>query len=90
MAKAYDGQEALELIDDGLRPSLVIADLMMPRLTGAELAVALRARQGPGAPPVALMSANRGWIDDVGGVVAKLPKPFAAEALVNLVRQYVH
>lgn len=80
---ARDGQEALELINHGLRPSLVIADLMMPRLTGAELAAALRARRSA-APPIALMSGDHSSLNRVDGVVAKLPKPFPVRAVLDL------
>lgn len=31
---APDGQAALELLDRGIRPLLVVTDLMMPRLSG--------------------------------------------------------
>lgn len=88
VAVAADGKEALSLIDDGLRPALVISDVIMPRLTGVELAAAIRARCRSDPPPIALMSADHRWLDDVEGVVAKLPKPFALEAVAELVEQY--
>lgn len=44
VASASDGLMALNLIDDGLRPRLVITDLRMPNLSGVELAAAIRAR----------------------------------------------
>lgn len=85
VATALDGQAALDLLDDGMRPLLVVADLMMPRLSGVELAAALRARYGGHTPPVVVMSANQRWLDDLEGVSAKLPKPFALDTLVHLV-----
>jgi two-component system alkaline phosphatase synthesis response regulator PhoP len=88
VASAFDGDMALSLIEDGLRPALVVADVMMPRVSGVELAAALRARQGRGAPPVVLMSANHRRLDNIEGVVAKLPKPFSLDAVVHLANEY--
>jgi CheY-like chemotaxis protein len=88
VASAFDGDVALSLIEEGLRPSLVVADVMMPRVSGVELAAALRARQGRGAPPIVLMSANHRRLENIEGVVAKLPKPFSLDAVVHLANQY--
>ena len=41
---ARDGDEALRLIDDGLRPCLVLSDVMMPRMDGWDLNRALSKR----------------------------------------------
>lgn len=79
---------ALNLIDDGLRPKLVITDLRMPNLSGVELAAAIRARCREEAPAVALMSADHRWLGDVEGVVAKIPKPFPVEDVAELVERY--
>jgi two-component system cell cycle sensor histidine kinase/response regulator CckA len=53
---AADGVEALERIAEGLGVDLVLTDLMMPRLGGAELATQLAERR-PGLP-VLFMSGN--------------------------------
>lgn len=42
VATARDGQDALRLMRGGLRPALVLTDLMMPRMSGWELRNALR------------------------------------------------
>ena len=34
---AQDGQEAIDLLERGTRPSLVVIDLHMPRVSGAQL-----------------------------------------------------
>ena len=85
---ASDGADALSLLDDGLRPELVITDLRMPRLSGVELAAAIHARSRPDVPPIVLMSADHRWLDDVEGVVAKLPKPFELREITQLVETY--
>jgi PAS domain S-box-containing protein len=53
---AVDGVDALERIDAGLDVQLVLTDLAMPRLGGAELAAQLASRR-PGLP-VMFMSGN--------------------------------
>ncbi len=85
---ACDGGEALALWDDGFRPQLVIADLIMPRLSGVELAAAIHARARPDVPAIALMSADHQWLADVEGVVAKLAKPFDLDTVADLVAAY--
>lgn len=85
---ASDGADALSLLDDGLCPQLVIADLLMPRLSGVELAAAIHARSRPDVPPIVLMSADHQWLDNVEGVVAKLPKPFELRTVSRLVETY--
>lgn len=52
---AADGQEALELLARGPRPSVILLDLRMPRLSGEGLLRALD--HDPLRPPVVTMSA---------------------------------
>lgn len=54
---AQNGEEALELIDDGT-PSLVIADILMPRLDGFALAQRLRSKEATQNLPIILLSAT--------------------------------
>ena len=42
--EAHSGREALDLVEEGLLPDLVITDHAMPGMTGTDLAVVLRAR----------------------------------------------
>jgi PAS domain S-box-containing protein len=42
VVEACSGEEALELIDGGLQPDLVVTDHLMPGMTGVELAESLR------------------------------------------------
>ena len=87
VTSAQDGQEALALMDGGLRPRLVVTDMKMPDLTGAQLAEAVRARPRASSPPVAVMSGDPDALEDVDGVVAKLEKPFSVAAVIDLIRQ---
>jgi DNA-binding response OmpR family regulator len=39
---ADNGQQALDLLDRGIRPNLIMVDLMLPRVTGFDLIAHLR------------------------------------------------
>ena len=81
VVEAGDGQEALETYDASI--DFVITDWNMPRMTGPELAAALRAR-GSGVP--ILMVTARSDRDDVfqavrAGVNNYIVKPFTPPVL---------
>jgi len=78
VAEAASGEQALLLIDEGLRPDVLVTDHLMPGMTGTELAVLFRQR----APrsPVLLIS---GYAEDEGvdAGLARLTKPFRQDDL---------
>lgn len=73
---------------DDVRPSLVLADNMMPRLTGAELAATISALHPDGALPVVVMSANHDSLRGIAGAVGVLRKPFSLDAVLALLQRY--
>jgi DNA-binding response OmpR family regulator len=80
--RAGDGEQALALAERE-HPDLIISDIMMPRLSGLDLAAELRARENGHGPPILLLSA-------VGpGALPErtrfLPKPFDMNALLRAV-----
>lgn len=81
--KASDGAVALRMVLQQ-RPNLVIADVMMPRLDGYELAkqIAIGARD----VPVILMSAA---VVPRGAEVAFIAKPFDLDDLLEMVMRSV-
>ncbi|MGH2485411.1 MAG: response regulator [Ktedonobacterales bacterium] len=88
---ATNGREALELAR-ARRPALVITDLMMPFMGGAELIAALRAdaaRDGHLAPPVVLMSAAGNRFMEPAGADDLLPKPFDMRQIEALLARYL-
>ncbi len=91
-AIAIHGKQALELARIN-RPALVITDLMMPQMTGAELIRAIRddaSRLHYRAPPIILMSAEgKQYVDSVGAD-AFLPKPFDVSQVEALLDHYLH
>ena len=87
VATAPDGQAALSVLDR-VQPSLVLADNMMPRLTGAELAATISTRPSPTNPPVVVMSANHQSLRRIEGAVATVRKPFDIGSVIKLVEHY--
>ena len=68
---------------------MVVLDVMMPRLSGTDVVVALREDEATKRLPVILVSA-RAHDEDVqrgleAGADAYLPKPFSAQELTDLV-----
>jgi CheY-like chemotaxis protein len=75
-----DGREALDRLEAGLEPDVVLMDIRMPRMGGAELARRIREEPRWDLIPLVAMSA---YSDDVqeheikaAGADAFLPKPF--------------
>lgn len=82
VVSARHGAEALSILAEQ-RIDVVVTDLMMPRMSGAELAAAISELYGHATPPCVLMS---GTLDMVlpsqrGLFVALLGKPFTPAQL---------
>ena len=73
VVQAASAREGLDLIDDGLDPTVVVTDHVMPGMTGAELALRLRAER-PGTA-VMIISGYQG-VDLIAPDVVRLSKPF--------------
>ncbi|GAC1433577.1 MAG: hypothetical protein NVSMB65_07460 [Chloroflexota bacterium] len=88
---ATDGRSALEIARER-RPAVLVTDLMMPHLTGAELIATLHADATANAEPptrVILMTAAGARAAGESGADAVLLKPFDLEALESLLRDLV-
>jgi PAS domain S-box-containing protein len=87
-----DGSQALEATRR-LRPALVLADVMMPRLDGFGLLRAIRDDSALASTPVILLSARAGEESRVEGLQADaddyLVKPFSARELLARVATHV-
>lgn len=84
---APNGKVALEMISVEA-PDLVISDLMMPQMNGAQLLAALR-EQGRTTLPVVLMSAaGRAHIAEIGAT-AILGKPFELTEVESLLLRFL-
>ncbi len=86
---AQNGQQALDLAHER-GPALIITDLMMPVLNGADLILALRAEaaaQGRLSPPIILLPAGSRRAADHLQVEAVLLKPFELPQLERVIRR---
>lgn len=88
---AEHGQRALALAL-ARPPTLVITDLMMPLLDGAELIAALKARaaqNGHAAPPIILVTAAGPRRAEAAGADAVLRKPFSVAQVEALLLRFL-
>ncbi len=86
---AQNGQEALDLARQH-EPALIITDLMMPIMGGADLILALRreaAAQGRASPPIVLLTAGSRRAVSELPVEAVLLKPFDLSQLEWVIRR---
>lgn len=87
---AEHGQAAHDLLaTSGLRPDLVVTDLRMPFLNGAELGDAV-SRLRPGVPVLYMSgfgSETTAWISPEALTHCYLAKPFSREQLLETVRR---
>jgi two-component system chemotaxis response regulator CheY len=86
---AQNGQQALDLARER-GPALIITDLMMPVMNGADLIVALRAEaaaQGRASPPIVLLTAGSRRAASQLPVAAVLLKPFDLTQLEQVIRR---
>ncbi|SRR5579883_1415110 len=90
-AQAANGEEALRSAQTHW-PSLIITDMMMPRLDGAQFIAALRQgaqANGKPLPPIILLTAGMSPRVDQVGASTILTKPFLIEDLEAIIRQYL-
>jgi DNA-binding response OmpR family regulator len=89
---ARDGLEALERIEANV-PSLVILDLMMPRMSGMEVLDSLRKKAPDPRPSIIVLSAKSTHHDILqaleNGADDFIPKPFELEDLLLRVRVWL-
>lgn len=80
--KAFNGLQAWE-VSERFRPDMVISDVMMPGMTGVDLARRIQATHNGSSPKIVLMSA----VSDIAGLpnVQFLRKPFDIDHILALV-----
>lgn len=84
---AAGGQEALNKLKEGLKPAMMIVDIMMPEMSGYDLIVHLKQRPETQNIPLMMLTAKdqpedliRGYKDY--GVEYYITKPFTTRQLV--------
>lgn len=92
VSEAGDGDAGLRLLRQGLGVDLMITDMLMPVLDGAQVIVQLKALR-PGLPVVAISGGRRALSPQfnletatLAGAAQSLPKPFGRAALQAAVR----
>ena len=83
VAEASTAEQALQHIDGGLRPSLLITDHLMPGMTGTDMALRLRERF-PDLP--VLIVSGYAEVESLAGSLPHLTKPFRQEDLAASLR----
>jgi len=83
---APGGMQAVQLIEGGLLPDLVLLDIMMPRMTGYEVSRWLRRRYTASELPIIMLTAKNRTDDLVQGFAQGandyLAKPFVRDELL--------
>ncbi len=90
--EAEDGQEALEMLEGGAVPDLLITDSLMPRMGGLELVRNVRNSSDSAVSglPVIMLTSRQGERDIIEGLETGLDdyvtKPFSPDELAARVR----
>jgi CheY-like chemotaxis protein len=91
VAMAADGEHAMQLLQKGPLPQLVITDWMMPRKDGLTLVKEMKAHDQMKNIPVVLLTAKSAPRDVIAGINSGarhyLTKPFKPDDLINKVKK---
>jgi CheY-like chemotaxis protein len=86
---AANGRQALERLAEAPRPDLILTDMMMPVMGGAEMIMAMAADPSlAGIPVIVLSSLPEAAVRArVNGAAAILRKPYTAEEILSVVER---
>lgn len=94
IAQATSGLETLELLENGLDPDIILLDVMMPKMTGYEVAAKLRQRYSADQLPILLLTAKTQVQDIVTGLSVGandyLSKPIARNELIARIKTHTN
>jgi two-component system, cell cycle sensor histidine kinase and response regulator CckA len=82
---AHDGQEGIDLFENGYNFDLVITDIRMPRVDGNQVAEHIRGSGKPNIPIVAISGYSKEI--DKRFFDFSIEKPFGIETIVNLLEK---
>jgi CheY-like chemotaxis protein len=87
---AFDGQEALDMLHRGLRPCVILLDMMMPRMSGPEFRRAQQHDGGLSDIPVVVLSASADGRAEARsmGIADFMRKPIDMDQLVSTVYRH--
>lgn len=90
---ASSGTEALQILESGLKPDLILLDVMMPHLTGYEITRKIRETWQVNELPIVLLSAKNQVSDLVVGLEAGandyLTKPISKDELLARIKTHI-
>ncbi|MDR1478876.1 MAG: response regulator [Planctomycetaceae bacterium] len=93
VTSAYNGQEALELIESGKKFDLILLDVMMPKMSGYEVCVNLRTKYSLFDLPILMLTAKNQEQDVLlgfqSGANDYIEKPFDKEELVARIKTHL-
>ena len=93
ITQANNGIEALEIIENGLIPDLILLDVMMPHMTGYEVAKKLREKFLQSELPIVMLTAKPLISDLVEGFLSGandyLTKPFSKPELLARIKTHI-
>jgi signal transduction histidine kinase/class 3 adenylate cyclase/ActR/RegA family two-component response regulator len=93
ITQASNGFEALAIIENGFQPDLILLDVMMPRMTGYEVARKLRKTFLPSELPIVMLTAKNQVADLVEGFNSGandyLTKPFSKNELLARIKTHL-
>ncbi|MBB4153738.1 two-component system chemotaxis response regulator CheY [Sphingomonas jinjuensis] len=91
--EADSAEKALQVIDAGLKPRMILTDLNMGGMSGIDLVKAVRKLPGMGFTPVVLLTTesqdDMRQMANAAGATGWLVKPFDPDKLVALVKKLV-
>jgi signal transduction histidine kinase/class 3 adenylate cyclase len=93
VSQSTSGPGALQLIDEGYKPDLIILDVMMPRMSGYEFCQTVREKMAPTEVPIIMLTARNQVSDLVEGLNAGandyMIKPFSKQELLARIRTHL-
>ncbi|RQH37043.1 response regulator [Okeania hirsuta] len=91
--RADNGREALQILEKGFQPDLILLDIMMPGMTGFEVCQKIREKLSPNELPIIFLTAKNQISDLVRGynVGANdfITKPFSKGELLARIKTHI-
>ncbi|MCC3407242.1 MAG: response regulator [Microcoleus sp. PH2017_10_PVI_O_A] len=93
IAQAIDGPQALNLIESGFKPDLILLDVMMPQMTGYEVCRAVRQQYSALEMPILMLTAKNQTSDLVEAFNSEandyITKPFIKKELLARIKTQI-
>ena len=93
IVQAISGEDVFRVLDEGLRPDLILLDVMMPNMTGYEVTRKLRERFSASELPILMLTAKNQVNDLIEGLETGandyLSKPIAKNELLARIKTHL-